>query len=255
MVKYLQDNNIHVDGCYAHHIKVFMPVGKIGLLEGSVYAGNTFWNAIIHNDNGKALACGVALINALNSARMRNIDPYQNVTLSNNKLVFDEEAGTCIVGGTCRYHDIEKGGKPMRDVIYNTIQSVCAAFGCQVSAKKGGTSRGVVNHPVCYEIAKRSLLKTLGEEHIFTHPATMGAESFAILGAYYPSYYGSVGAGNPEKGMDANNHNPKFEPDEAGLKYGVAAAVAFALEFLAYDKPIEFTPFVGNIDEYLAAHR
>ncbi len=255
MVKYLQDNNIHVDGCYAHHIKTFMPVGKVGLLEGGVYAGNTSWTATISNKNGKALACGVALVNALNTVRMRTIDPYQNVTLSNNKFIYDEEAGTCIVGGTCRYHDIDKAGRPMRDVIHNIIKATCAAFGCDAKIPRGGTSRGVVNHPVCYEIAKRSLIKTLGQEHIFTHPATMGAESFAILAAYYPSYYGSVGAGNPEKGMDANGHTPKFEPDEAGLKYGVAAAVAFALEFLAYHKTIEFTPFVGNIDEYLAAHR
>lgn len=255
MVKHLQDNNIHVDGCYAQHIKCILPSGKIGLLKGGVYAGNTSWNITVYNNNGKALACGVALVNALNALRMRTINPHQTVTLSNNKFIYDEEAGTCLIGGTCRYHDIERSGKPMRDAIYETAKAVCTAFGCEAKIPRGGTSRGVVNHPVCYEIAKRSLLSVLGPEHIHSHPAAMGAESFAILGAYYPSYYGSVGAGNPEKGMDANNHNPKFEPDEAGLKYGVAAAAAFAVEFLAYDKPIDFQPFVGNIDEYLAAHR
>ena len=255
MMKYLQDNRIHVDGCYAQHIRASIPTGKIGLLSGGAYAGNTSWNTTIYNTNGKALACGVTLVDALNALRMRKIDPYQNVTLSNNKFIYDEEAGTCSISGTCRYHDIETGGKPMRDAIYETAKAVCAAFGCEAKIRRGGTSRGVVNHPVCYEIAKRSLLNTLGEEHIAHPVAAMGAESFAILAAYYPSYYGTVGAGNPEKGMDANNHNPKFEPDEAGLKYGVAAAVAFALEFLAYDKPIAFQPFVGNIDEHLAAHR
>lgn len=255
MMKYLQDNQIHVDGCYAQHVRGSLPVGQIGLLEGGAYAGNTGWNMTIFNTNGNALACGVAVVNALNTLRMRTVDPFQNVTLSNNKFIYDEESGTCLLSGTCRYHDIEKGGKPMRDAIYNTAKAVCAAFGCEVKLRKGGTSRGVVNHSVCYEIAKTAITKALGQEHVCTSSASMGAESFAIPAAFYPSFYGSIGVSNPEKGMDANNHSPKFEPDEAGLKYGVAAAVAFALEFLAYDKPIEFQPFVGNIDEYLAAHR
>lgn len=67
-------------------------------------------------------------------------------------------------------------------------------------ATTSSPSRGVVNHPVCYEIARQSLLKALGEEHTTTLPASMGAESFAILAAYYPSYYGAVGGGACRQG-------------------------------------------------------
>lgn len=255
MVKYLQDNNVHVDSCFAQHIKCFMPTGTVGLLPGGVYAGNTSWHATISNANGKPLACAVAIINTLNTARMREMTPYERVTLSNNKLRFDAGAGTCQIGGTCRYYDLEKAGKPMRDVIYSIITATCAAYGCEVKVSRGITSRGVINHPVCYEIAREAISAVIGEENVIAPDPAMGAESFAILAAYYPSFYASIGAGDPEKGMDANNHNPRFEPDEAALKTGVASMVSYALAFLAYDKPIAFAPFPGNIDAYLAAHR
>ena len=83
----------------------------------------------------------------------------------------------------------------------------------------------------------------------------MGAESFSVLSAYYPSVMVQTGVGNPEMGMNANGHSPQFEPDEAGFKTGIAAAVAYAQAFLAYEKPIEFHGFVGSIDDYLKSDK
>lgn len=254
MVKYLQDNHIHIDGCWAQHIKPFLPAGTMGLIPGGIYAGNTSYGAAIVGEN--ALACGIAIVSSLNTARMREMTPYEKVTLSTNKLQLGED-GICRIGGTCRYYDIDKAGRPMRDVIRNIITETVDAYGCTTlkPVGKGSMTRGVINNPVCYEIAKQAIGAVIGGENIREHEPTMGAESFSILSAYYPSFYASTGGGNPEKGMTANNHSPKFEVDDSGLKTGVAAAVAYALAFLAYDKPIPFEPFVGSIDEYLESNR
>ena len=253
MVKYLQDNNIHVDSAWGLHIKSFLPTGTMGLIPGGIYAGNTGFNTTIYGEN--ALACGVAIINSLNTARMRDMNPYEKVTLSVNKLQYQD--GVCVVGGTCRYYDFDKAGTPMRDAIARIIGETVAAYGCTTKApvKRGGGTRGVINNETCYEIAKSAIAKVIGEDKIAAHDPTMGAESFSILSSYYPSFYASLGAGYPGKPLISNNHNPAFDPDEAAFKTGVAATIAYALEFLAYDEPIEFTPFVGNIDEYLEANR
>lgn len=69
MVKFLQDNNIHVDGCWAMHVRSTAPTGSISIISGGVYAGVTSWSASISDDNGNALACAVAIINTINTAR------------------------------------------------------------------------------------------------------------------------------------------------------------------------------------------
>lgn len=253
MVKHLQDNHIHVDSAWALHIKSFLPTGTVGLVPGGFYAGNTGTGVTIYGEN--ALACGVAVINGLNTARMRDMSPYEKVTLSVNKLQYRD--GVCQIGGTCRYYDYDKAGIPMRDAICRIIRETVEAYGCTTAkpVKRPSGSRGVINNDTCYEIAKSAIAKVIGADKLTTHNPNMGAESFSILSSYYPSFYGSLGAAHPDYPPVSNGHSPLFDPDEAAFKTGVAAHVAYALEFLAYDKPIEFTPFVGNIDEYLESTR
>lgn len=246
MVKHLQDNSIHVDGCWALHVRSAIQAGTVSIITGGVYAGNTFWGASISNENGRAVACATAIINNLNTARMREMSPYESVTLTNTKLQFGTDKvtipDTCQISGTCRFFNIEKQGKPMREIIRNTIQQTCDAYGCVLSKKPGkaNINRGVINDATCCDIARHAIGAVIGHENICQHEPTMGAESFAILAAYYPSVIAFLGVRNEEKGMTANLHHPGFEPDEAGFKTGVASTVAYALAFLNYDKEIPF---------------
>lgn len=253
MPKYLQDNHIHIDGCWAMHNRVSLPTGTIALTPGGVYAGNAGFSVKILGEN--ALACGVAVVNGLNALRTNTVTPFEHVTLSCNS--FQYENGVCSIWGTCRYYDFNKVGVPMREAMQRIITETVAAYGCTTEKPlvRIGGSRGAINDATCYEIAKSAVTKALGAECIRRTEPSMGAESFSVLATYYPSFYAALGAGNPEKGMDANGHTPKHEPDEAAFKTGVAATVAYALEFLAYDQPIPFEPFVGTIDEYLEANR
>ena len=253
MNKYLQDNHIHVDSAWAQHVQSKLPVGKISVVDGGAYAGNFSFNAIIQGTH--ALACGVAIVNALNNARMREVTPYERVTLSVNKLQYNEDS--CAIGGTCRFYDFDKAATPMRIAIRRIFEETANAYGCTFLKKvsAGISNRGAINHPVCCNIIRNSLAPIIGKENIVQTLPSMGAESFSVLSAYYPSVMIHTGVGNPEKGMNANGHSPQFDPDEAGFKYGVSAGVAYALAFLNYDQPIEYTGFSGNIDEYLAANR
>lgn len=261
MVKYLQDRSIHVDGCWAQHVRSTLPTGSMSIISGGVYAGTTAWNASICDDNGNALACAVAIINTINTARMRELSPFERMTITNTKLQYGTDRvtipNTCQISGTCRFYDIDNAGKPMRDTIRKIIEETCAAYGCSLAKKlkKANLNRGVINDATCCALARDALGAVIGPENIMEHEPTMGGESFSILAAYYPSVIAFTGVGNEDKGMSATIHHPKFEPDEAALKTGVASTVAYALAFLAYDKPIPFRPFVGDIDAYIASNQ
>lgn len=253
MNKYLQDNHIHVDSAWAQHVSVNVPVGQVSVISGGAYAGTAGLGTTILGEN--ALACGVAVINSLNTARMRDMTPYERVTLSVNQLQYRN--GVCKISGTCRYYDFYKAGVPMRKAIERIITETVKAYGCTtekpVRSKAG--NRAVMNHPVCCDIIRKALVPLIGAENVIETTPTMGAESFSVLSAYYPSVMVHTGVGNPEMGMNAGAHSPQFEPDEAGFKTGIAAAVAYAQAFLAYEKPIEFNGFVGSIDDYLKSDK
>ena len=253
MNKYLQDNHIHVDSAWAQRVGVNVPVGQVSVISGGAYAGTAGLGTTILGEN--ALACGVAVINSLNTARMRDMTPYERVTLSVNQLQYRN--GVCKISGTCRYYDFYKAGVPMRKAIERIITETVKAYGCTtekpVRSKAG--NRAVMNHPVCCDIIRKALVPLIGAENVIETTPTMGAESFSVLSAYYPSVMIRTGVGNPEKGMNAGGHSPQFEPDEAGFKTGIAAAVAYAQAFLAYEKPIEFHGFVGSIDDYLKSDK
>ena len=137
------------------------------------------------------------------------------------------------------------------------ITETVKAYGCTTEkpVRSRAGNRAVMNHPVCCDIIRKALVPLIGAENVIETTPTMGAESFSVLSAYYPSVMVHTGVGNPEKGMNAGGHSPQFEPDEAGFKTGIAAAVAYAQAFLAYEKPIEFHGFVGSIDDYLKSDK
>lgn len=144
----------------------------------------------------------------------------------------------------------------MKKTIRRVLESTCAAYDCQiVKIFQSGPTRSVINDPVCTELARAAVGSVIGQDGVVNQEPTMGGESFSVLSAYYPSVMATFGVGNEEKGMCAAGHNPKYEPDEDGLKYGVAATVAYATAFLAYDEPIPFAPFEGDIEAYMESIR
>ena len=254
MVKYIQDNNIQIDGCWAMHNSVAVPTGKVAISAGPVYGGATTWNATIRGEN--ALACAVAIINNMNTARMRTVTPYETCTLTNTMIQFGTEKvtepGDCLIKGNCRYYNMDGVAKPMREVIYETVKDTCEAYNCTTvePLKKRNISWPCINDATCAEIAREAVGAVIGQENLCRQEPAMGHESFSILAAYYPSVMVSLGARNEEKGMCVGAHNPKHEPDEAALKIGVASTISYALSFLAYHKPIPFVPFQGTVDDF-----
>lgn len=239
--KHIYDNSIHVDGAWALHLLPSLPVGTIGLYPRAVSAGAGAWSVNISNENGRAVDCAVSILHALNTVRMKQVSPYESATLTPCKMQFDGQS--CTISGTCRFHNRDEAGVPMKAAIRSTIEHICTVYGCEIiKLVSGGPTRPTVNNITCYELARKAISEALGEQAVVEDEPAMGAESFAHLAAIYPSCYARLGTGNPERGMDASLHSPIFDPDESAFKYGVTATVAYALTFLAHKEDIPFTP-------------
>ena len=256
MMKYIQDQKIHVDGCWAMHCRANIPAGKIGLIPGGINAGSTSWGVSISNENGRAVSCAAAVVRNLNTARMRAVSPFEPTSFTVCRFQFGTDnvriPGTCQLTGTCRFHHADNAGRPMKQTIRRIIESTCAAYGCEIKRlTQSGPTRGVINDPFCAELGKNAIENALGQGSVIPFEPTMGGESLSVLTAYYPGVMAMMGTGNKEKGMDGPAHNPIFDPDEAGFKYGVSATVAYALAFLANRQEIPFTPFEGDIEAYM----
>ena len=63
-------------------------------------------------------------------------------------------------------------------------------------------------------------------ERIFT------SEDFAFILEKVPGCFIFIGSANPEKGLDAGHHHPKFDIDETALPRGAALMAATISDFL-----------------------
>ena len=252
LMGYIQQNNIHIDGAWALHMRPNLPAGTIGTREGGINAASCSWGLKLEKMEGNPFTlsdCAVGIMHNLNTARMREVSPYESLTITPCKVQITEDS--CIVAGSCRFNEREKVGVPIHDVLENFLFSTCAAYGyTPIRCKVVGPTRNMVNHPVAYRIATESIGAAIGQERVVPGELSLGGESFSTLTSYYPSIMAHVGNYNPEKGTTAQLHSPFFEVDPEVLKYGVAATVAYALGFLAHKEPIAFTPFVGTIREF-----
>jgi amidohydrolase len=61
---------------------------------------------------------------------------------------------------------------------------------------------------------------------------TMGSEDMAYMMEDIPGCYFFVGSANPEKGLDAAHHHPKFDFDERALPRAAALMASAVVEFL-----------------------
>ena len=96
-------------------------------------------------------------------------------------------------------------------------------------------------------LAKEAVKKHLGEEALCVAEPWMACESYQAFLKWWPGVITFTGICSEESGAGANHHTPEFDVDEKGMIYGVAAAVAYAVEFLNNEKEIPFKRFDGTL--------
>jgi amidohydrolase len=74
--------------------------------------------------------------------------------------------------------------------------------------------------------------RVLPESHIDPHFQTLVSEDFSSMMQDIPGCFFFVGSANPDKGLDAPHHHPRFDIDEEALPRAAALMAASAMESL-----------------------
>ena len=254
LLEHFEDENIRYDSAFGVHVDQKLPTGAISIIDGSVSSVSMPIHIKATGRSGHGsrpdlsinpIDCMVAIINGLHGARTRLVSPFEQFSFS----ICTFHAGTrrniipdtAEISGSVRAYSMEGAILPFRDAMLN-ISSACAQqYGCEVDVdftKK--VSHPLINNPQCSEIARSAIKKVYGEEVLRPSKPGMGSESFPLYNHFAPIVYARLGITNPEVGSGAEPHNQFFDIDEECMKIGIAAHIAYALDFLESDEVIDF---------------
>lgn len=234
----------HVDAVFGQHVWAGIPSGKIGVRPGPIMAAPDEFRLTIKGKGGHgsaphlgvdALVIGAQVVLALQTLVSREIDPLNPAVVSigtfNSGTVMNAIPSETKMTGTVRLTDPELR-KEMPAKIERIVKGVCDAMRGEYSLEYIHGYPPTVNDPEMTELAGEALREAFGEENIVDPGISMGGEDFSYFLEKVPGSFIMLGITNEEKGIDKNNHHPKFDIDENALPLGVEALVRIALKFL-----------------------
>ena len=253
LLRYLDRNHIHVDVCYGTHTMYCLPAGKVAVMYDGVMAGAFFFRVKIHGKSGHGslphlavspIDCFHAFYEALQSYRMRMVSPKNCLTYSFGMVQAGDTPNVIpdvlTFAGTARCF-VNEDGLAFRENFWKLLQSVCDTFGCTPEIVEDQYFPVTANNKDCVDLAKKAIAEKVGDIMEDTDP-WMASETFSMTESMYPGLFTFTGIKNETLGTGANHHTPEFDIDESGLKYGVEAALAYALTMLEEKPDIPFQP-------------
>jgi len=240
--------NPKVDRVLGLHLWNEQPVGWFGISNGPMMAGAEIFKikvqgkgghgAAPHQSNDPVLAAA-HIVSALQGIVARNVAPLQTAVVSvctiHGGETFNVIPTAVDMTGTIRTFEPEVRTRVLQR-FEETVHGVAEAMGCRATIDLDRLSPATVNHP---ETAL--LIQTIAHQ-LFPDAAiesanciTMGSEDFSFLLEKVPGCFFFVGSANPEKGLDAGHHHPKFDFDEVALPRA-AALMATTITYLLSSK-------------------
>lgn len=244
LLKWLFDHQIAIDGCFGMHVMPNLPAGQLGVTPGATMAGFMDFkvkligqsaHGSMPNAGNNPIDCFAALYGTMQTLRMRHANPFDPMVFSIGQ-VHAGTAGNIIPGelffnGSFRVFN-HGDGLHIREELCKIIEGTAAVYGCRAEYVVNVPSLPVYNDAACTDFARDVLQDIFGKEGLPVIPPFMGSETHSLTAKLWPGAFLMLGVGNAEKGITAINHNEAFDADESALKYGAAAHVLYALEFL-----------------------
>jgi amidohydrolase len=175
------------------------------------------------------------VITALQSIVSRNLAPLQTAVISVT-TVHGGEAFNVIppqveMQGTIRTFEPEAREMVLRR-FREVVETTAASLGCQARIELEALTPAVINDPKIAALVQRLAPEALPFSDLDVSNRTMGSEDMAYMMREVPGCFIFVGSANPEKGLDAPHHHPRFDIDERALVYGAALLASAAVEYL-----------------------
>lgn len=237
--------NPEVDAALGFHIWNNLPVGQVGVREGSVMASSDRIKINIHGQGGHgamphrsadAIAAAAYVVTALQTIVSRSSSPLEPAVVTIGTIhggyAANIIADSVEMTGTVRtFHD--DLWRQMPGHIERVVQGTCAALGVQGSVEYSRGYPATVNDDAMTALVREAAVEALGEEAVVFPEQSTGAEDMSFVLREVPGCYFFIGSSNPSKGLTFPHHHPAFNVDEDAMPVGVKVIVASALKYLS----------------------
>ena len=260
--KWIFEHGIRIDSSFGMHVFPMMPACHITVFPKEAMAGPLSFQVKLigktahgsePNVGRSPIDCFNAIYNAMQSLRMKYASPFVPMVFSVGQV--HAGAANNIIpseltfGGSFRLYDHEDGLR-IKEELQSVIDCCAKMFHCRAEANITGPALGLVNDPLCSEFAREKFAAALGDDTLCSGEPLMGSESHSATAKLWPGTFIALGIANEEKGITARNHHECFDVDESSLKYGTAAHVCYAVEYLEDGPDTSDRVYRGDIREF-----
>jgi amidohydrolase len=229
------------------HVMPSVPVGKIAMRSGQLMASMDEISVAVHGKGGHGamphllvdpVLISAHLIVALQQIISRNNSPIIPGVLSFGRVIADGAINvipdTVYLKGTFRTVD-EEWRYVAHEKMKKMAEQIARAMGgdCTFEVICGYPS--LSNDPLLTASLENAAVAYLGGDKVIRTDPMMIAEDFAYYGRSAPACFYFLGTGNPEKGIVAPLHNPRFDIDERALEVSTGLMAYLALHQLMSD--------------------
>lgn len=227
------------------HVDPHVPVGKIGLRDGSTMAAVYDFDLTIKGIGGHAarphravdaIATAAEVIESLQKVVSRETDPISGVVITFGRI----EGGTArnVIAdrvhlvGTARTLSAESS-KKIPALIRKTVKGICQARGAKFEMTEIANYPPLANDPSINKLYADNCRMLFGSKNLSDVDQTMGGEDFACYLQSIPGAMFRLGVFNKKIGADKSWHSPHFKVDESAMYNGTSLLAASAIDFLA----------------------
>ncbi|MGD0750652.1 MAG: amidohydrolase [Anaerolineales bacterium] len=238
--------NPKVEKVLGLHLWNEQPVGWFGISNGPMMAGAEIFSIKVDGKGGHAAAphqsndpilAAAQIISALQGIVARNVAPLQTAVVSvctiHGGETFNVIPPAVKMTGTIRTFAPEVRTRVLQR-FEDTVHGVAEAMGCRATIDMERLCPATVNQPETALRIQAIAGQLFPDADIeSSNCITMGSEDFAFLLEKVPGCFFFVGSANPEKGLDAGHHHPKFDFDEVALPRAAALMAAAVINLLS----------------------
>ena len=236
--------NPRPDRCLALHLWNAKPLNWLGITAGPIMAASETFHVKITGRGGHGasphravdpLYAAAQIVSALQSIVARNVPPMEtavvSVTSFHSGTTFNVIPQTAELQGTIRTFNPEVRQKVLTRFT-EIVEGIASALNCTAEIRLESVTPAVINYPEVTARVQEVARRLFPEAEIDPDERTMGSEDMAFMMEDIPGCYFFIGSSNPEKGLEAAHHHPRFDFDEAALSTGAALMTAAVLDLL-----------------------
>lgn len=236
-----------VDAVIGLHLISLLPVGRVGVRSGTVFASADRFRLTVHGKGGHGgmpdttidpIVIAAQIIIALQTLVSRQTSPFAPAVVTVGVI----HAGTApniipeevTLEGTIRAYTPEHRAFLISRV-QEVAQGIALGLGGSCDVETYGGCPPCVNDAKMAALVYDAAVATVGEEFISTgnEVLTTGADDMAHFLNAVPGCYFIVGARNEEKGASYPHHHPQFNIDEDAMAIAVEMLVRTTHAYLA----------------------